>query len=103
MADDLIDLDAQRCTADQKATDIRRQRLFEFQVDQEALRRRQEELEELLMADRAGTWPEAVAKATYLIELFANTLVGQEPRRKQLIAQTLEDLARLCDDGEDSS
>jgi len=32
-----------------------------------ALRRRQEELEKLLLAAPAETWPEAAAKAQYLI------------------------------------
>ena len=103
MADDLIDLDEHRHSADQKATDIRRQRLYEFQTDQEALRRRQEELENLLMADKAETWPEAVAKAQYLIELFAATAEAQTPRRKELIAHTLDDLARLCGRARDRS
>ena len=35
-----------------------------------ALRRRQQELEKLLMAAPAQTWPEAAAKAQYLIQLF---------------------------------
>lgn len=96
MAEDLIDLDAHRGSADQQATDIRRQRLFEFQTDQEALRLQQEELENLLMADRADSWPEAAAKAQYLIELYGATHEAQDPRRKQLIAHTLKDLARLC-------
>ena len=64
--------------------------------EEEALRRRQEDLERLLLAAPAETWPEAAAKAQYLIHLFATTPESQDPRRKQLIANTLDDLARLC-------
>jgi hypothetical protein len=97
MTDDPVDLDAYRDKTAQIATDIRRQSLHEFQVDQAALRRRQEELEKLLLAAPAETWPEAAAKAQYLIQLFASTLEAQDPRRKELIANALDDLTRLCD------
>ncbi len=97
MTDDPVDLDEHRGMAAMKATEIRRQRLYEFQADQAALRRRQEELEKLLLAAPAETWPEAAAKALYLIELFATTPEAQDPRRKRLIADVLEDLTRLSD------
>ena len=96
MTGDPVDLDAHRGMAAQKATDIRRQRLHEFEADQAALRLRQEELEKLLMAAPAETWPEAAAKAQYLIQLFADTPEALDPRRKELIAQALDDLNRLC-------
>ena len=95
--DEPVDLDERRGMAAQKATEMRRQHIHEFQADQEALRRRQEELEKLLLAAPAETWPEAAAKAQYLIQLFAATPDAQDPRRKQLIAHALEDLTRLCD------
>lgn len=97
MADGPVDLDEHRGMAAQVATDIRRQRLHEFQADQAALRLRQEELERLLLAAPAESWPEAAAKAQYLIRLFAATAEAQDPRRKELIAHALEDLTRLCD------
>ncbi|MDH3472733.1 MAG: hypothetical protein OEM59_03485 [Rhodospirillales bacterium] len=103
MTDDPVDLDAHRGMAAQKATDIRRQRLHEFEADQAALRRRQEELEKLLLAAPAETWPEAAAKAQYLIQLFAATLEAQDPRRKELIAHALDDLTRLCDRAKEPS
>ena len=101
MTDDPVDLDERRGMAAQKATELRRQRLHEFQADQAALRRRQEELEKLLLAAPAETWPEAAAKAQYLIELFAATPEAQDPRRKKLIAHALEDFARLCGRGKE--
>lgn len=89
-----VDLDAHRGMAAQKDTEMRRD-LREVQVDQAALRARREELETFLLAAPAATWLEASAKAHYLIELFAATPDAQDPRRKQLIASALEDLARL--------
>ncbi|HSF25364.1 MAG TPA: hypothetical protein VLE20_14150 [Blastocatellia bacterium] len=97
MTDDPVDLDERRGMVAQKATEVRRQRLQDFQAGQAALRRQQEELEKLLLAAPAETWPEAAAKAQYLIQLFAATLEAQDPRRKELIAHALDDLARLCD------
>ena len=101
MTDNPIDLDERRDAAAMKATEIRRQRLHEFQDDQAALRCRQEELEKLLLAAPAETWPEAAAKAQYLIQIFADTAEAQDPRRKELIAHALDDIARLCDGAEE--
>jgi hypothetical protein len=103
MTDNPVDLDAHRGMDAQKATDIRRQRLHEFKADQAALQRSQEELEKLLLAAPAETWPEAAAKAQYLIQLFAATPEAQDPRRKELIAHALDDLTRLCDRSKESS
>lgn len=103
MTDDPVELDERRGMAAQKATEIRRQRLDEFQADQAALRRRQEELEKLLLAAPAETWPEAAAKAQYLIQLFAATPEAQDPRRKELIAHALDDFTRLCARAEEPS
>lgn len=99
MTDDPIDLDARRGRTAMKETEIRRQRLYEFQIDREALRARQEELEASLAAP-AGSWLEVAAKAQYLIKLFAATSEAQDPRRQDLIARTLEDLNRLSEDAE---
>jgi len=103
MGDDPVELDEHRGMAAQKATEIRRQRLLDFQADQAALRRSQEELEKLLLAAPAETWPEAAAKAQYLIQLFAATAEGQDPRRKELIQHALDDLDRLCDRAKEPS
>jgi hypothetical protein len=97
MTDEPIDLDGHRTGAGRIATDIRRHALQEFEADRQALRRRQEELEAQLLADPAETWPEAAAKAQYLIRLYATTADAQDARRKQLIARALADLARLID------
>src|SRR3546814_6403516 len=96
MTDDPVDLDEHRGMAAQKATEIRRERFHQFQADQAALRLRQEELEKLLLAAPAQSWPEAAAKAQYLIQLFADTPAGQDPRRQELIAPAMAALTRLC-------
>ena len=96
MTDDPVDLDGHRDMAAQKATEIRR-RLHEVQADQTALRHRQEELESLLRAAPAKTWPKAAAKAQNLLQLFAATPEAQDLCRKELIVHTLDDLTRLCD------
>jgi len=97
MTNEPVDLDGHRGRAAQKATELRRQRLQELLADQAASRRRQEELETLLLAAPSEAWPEAAAKAQYLIQLYAATAEAQDPRRRTLIAHTLDDLARLCD------
>jgi len=89
-----VKLDQHRGMAAQRATEIRRDN-HEVQVDQAALRDRQRELEERLLAAPATTRAEAAASARYLIELFAGTPEAQDPRRKKLIARALRDLTRF--------
>ena len=96
MTDTPVDLDEYRGMAAQKSTEIRR-RLHEVEADQAALRRRQEEFERHAVAAPSATWPEAAAKARYLIQLFAATLEARDPRRQELIAKVLDDLARLSE------
>jgi hypothetical protein len=94
MTDDPIALDQRRGMAAQRATDMRR-RHSEVAADQAALRHRQEELEQFLLAAPATNWPEAAEKARYLITLFAETSAAQDRRRQELIASVLSDLDRL--------
>lgn len=96
MTDDPVNLDEHRGMAAQRATDARRHRLRELQVYQTALRRRQEELEKLLLTAPAEAWQEAAAEAQSLIRLFAYAPESQDPRRRELIAHALDDLNRLC-------
>src|SRR5207302_8859508 len=93
MTDPPVELDEHRGMAAQRSTEIRR-RLHEVQADQAVLRRRHEEFERHAVAAPSMTWPEAAAKARYLIQLFSGTPEAQDPRRRDLIAQVLEDLAR---------
>ena len=96
MTDQLIELDEHRGMAAQKSTELRR-RLHEVQADQTALRQRQDEFERYALAAPSASWPEAAAKARYLIQLFAVTPEAQDPRRQELIAKVLDELARLSD------
>ena len=66
--------------AAQKATGMRRQ-LAAVGADHAALRARQEELEHFLLAAPATDWSEAVAKARYLLTLFAQTPAAEDQRR----------------------
>ena len=97
MTDDPIDLDEHRGAIAKRATEVRRENLEACRADQVVLQFRQEEFEALILAPPASTWPEAAAKAQYLIRLFAATPEAQDPHRKKLIAQALDDLARLSD------
>lgn len=97
MTDQPVALDGRRSAAGQIATDIRRHSLQEFEADQEALRLRQAELEAQLLAEPSQTWPEAAARAQYLIRRYAATAEARDARRQKLIEQALADLARLID------
>jgi hypothetical protein len=92
--DDPVNLDKHPGMAAQRDAEIRRD-IREVQVDQAALRDRQEELEDRLLA-AAATPAEAAASARYLIQLFAATPEAQDPRRQKLIARALDDLSRFA-------
>jgi hypothetical protein len=94
MTDKTIELDQHRGMAAQKATDLRRL-LSDVEANQKALRDRQDELESHLLAAPAADWRDAAEKARYLLNLFAATLGGQDPRRQKLIAAVLADFKRL--------
>lgn len=97
MTDRTIDLDQHRGMQAQKATEVRRL-LAEVEANEASLRERQAELEEHLLAAPATTWPEAAEKARYLLKLFADSPLAQDPRRQRLIADALADFARLSKD-----
>jgi prolyl-tRNA editing enzyme YbaK/EbsC (Cys-tRNA(Pro) deacylase) len=94
MTDKTIDLDQHRGMAAQKATNLRRL-LADVEADQKQLLRRQDELEAHLMAAPAANWQEAAEKARYLLNLFAKTLLAEDPRKRKLIAAVIADFKRL--------
>jgi hypothetical protein len=96
MTDPPIALDRRRGMAAQKATEIRRL-AAEVEANEKGLRDRQEEFEKQLIAADAATWPEAAEKARYLLRLLASTAIAQDPRRQLLIANVLQDFARLSE------
>lgn len=103
MTDDPVELDEHRGMAAQQQTEARRSQLVRFQAEREAMLVRQEELENLLVAAPAETWTDVAAAAQYLIQLFALTSEAQNERRKKLIARTLEDIARLSRQANETS
>lgn len=94
MIDKTVDLDRHRGMAAQKATELRRL-LADVEANEKALRVRQGELESHMLAAPAANWHEAAEKARYLINLFAATPAGQDPRRQQLVAAVLADFEHL--------
>jgi hypothetical protein len=94
MTDLPIELDHRRGMLAQKATEIRRL-LADVENNAKVLREQQDALEAQLAASPSATWPEAAAKARYLLGLFADTPIAQDQRRQKLITNVLDDFVRL--------
>jgi hypothetical protein len=92
-----VDLDKHRGMAAQKATDIRRS-LAEVEANARTLRDRQLVLEAELISEPAASWPEAAAKARYVLNLYAAALSAQDSQHRDLVAAVLADFARLSKD-----
>jgi hypothetical protein len=97
MTEKPVDLDQHRGMAAQKATGLRRL-LADVEANEKQLRLRQDELETHLMAAPAANWQEASEKARYLLNLYAASLVSQDPRKQRLIAAVIADFKRLSDE-----
>ena len=97
MSNEPLDLDKHRGMAAQKATDLRRT-LVEIENHAKELRDRQTVLENQLMSLAAGTWPEAAAKARYVLNLYVATLSAEDTRHRNLVAAVFDDFARLTRD-----
>ena len=94
MSDKPLDLDKHRGMAAQKATDIRRA-LAEVENNSRELRDRQGVLEKELLSVPATSWPEAAAKARYVLNLYAAGLAPTDAHHRDLVAAILADFARL--------
>ncbi|MFZ2159761.1 MAG: hypothetical protein WAV72_27060 [Bradyrhizobium sp.] len=94
MSDIPVDLDRHRGMAAQKATDIRRV-LADVEANAKLLRDRQGEVEIELLAVPATSWPEAAAKARYVLNLYAADLAPADTHHRDLVAAVLADFARL--------
>lgn len=97
MTTDSIDLDEHRSDDAQRATEIRR-RLEHVREDRRLLEQRQHEFEAFILAGPATSWPEAAAKAHYLIQLLADTYAVRDPRQRKLIDSVFSDFASLSGD-----
>jgi hypothetical protein len=95
LTDNPIDLDRHRGMAAQKATDMRRV-LAEVEANAKILRDRRQELEAQLLATPAASWPEAAAKARYVLNLYAGTLGSNDTQHRKLVDAVLADLTRLA-------
>ena len=94
MSEEPLDLDKHRGIAAQKATDLRRT-LADVENHARELRDRQASLENQLLAHPAETWPEAAAKARYVLNLYAASLSPEDTRHRNLVAAIFDDFARL--------
>ncbi|WP_213770434.1 hypothetical protein [Bradyrhizobium sp. dw_78] len=97
MTDKPLDLDKHRGVAAQKATGIRRA-LAEIENNARELRDRQAILESQLLSASAASWPEAAAKARYILNLYAAGLAPDDTHHRDLVAAVLEDFARLSNE-----
>jgi hypothetical protein len=97
MSDIPVDLDKHRGMAAQKATDIRRV-LADVEANAKLLRDRQGALEIQLLAVPATSWPEAAAKARYILNLYAADLAPADTHHRDLVAAVLADFIRLSDE-----
>ena len=94
MSDIPVDLDKHRGMAAQKATDIRRV-LADVEANAKLLRDRQGEVEIEILAVPAASWPEAAAKARYVLNLYAADLAPADTHHRDLVAAVLADFVRL--------
>jgi hypothetical protein len=90
-----IDLDKHRGMAAQKATDIRRV-VADVEAKAKLLHEHQAAVELQLLAVPATSWAEAVAKARYVLNLYAADLAPTDTHHRDLVAAVLSDLTRLA-------
>jgi hypothetical protein len=93
-----VDLDKHRGMAAQKATDIRRV-LADVEANAKLLRDRQSAVELQLLDVPAASWPEAAAKARYILNMYAAGLALGDTHHRDLVAAVLADFARLSGEG----
>ena len=94
MNDIPVDLDSHRGMSAQKATDLRRV-IADAEANARVLRDRQGSLESHLLDVPAASWPEAAAKARYVLNLYAADLEAADTHHRDLIAAVLADFTRL--------
>jgi hypothetical protein len=97
MTDEPFDLDRHRGRAAQKATDLRRS-LADAERVARVLRERQAALENGLTSIPATSWPEAAAKASYVLNSYAAGLSPADTHHRDLVAAVFADFARLPHD-----
>lgn len=83
--------------AAQKATDIRRA-LADVEKNAKDLRDRQADVESQLLSAPAASWPEAAARARYVLNSYAAGLAAHDTRRRDLVTAVLADFDRLSNE-----
>ena len=91
VSDKPLDLDKHRGMAAQKATDIRRI-LADVENNAKDLRDRQGILENQLLSAPAASWPEAAAKARYVLNLYAAGLAPADTHHRDRLQPYLRTL-----------
>jgi hypothetical protein len=99
VSEDPIELDKHRGLAAQKATDIRRV-IHDVEANAKLLREHQAAVELQLLEVPAASWAEAVAKARYVLNLYAAGLAPADTHHRDLVAVVLADLTRLTGESE---
>jgi hypothetical protein len=94
MNDHPVDLDKRRGMAAQKATDLRRV-LADVEANARLLRDRQGVVEIQLLSEPATSWPEAAAKARYVLNLYAAGLAPDDTHHRDLVEAIMADFTRL--------
>lgn len=70
----------------------------EVENNARSLRDRQGILESQLLAVPAASWPEAAAKARYVLNLYAADLAPADSHHRDLVEAVLADFARLANE-----
>ena len=97
MNDPPVDLDKHRGMAAQRATGIRRV-VADVEAKAKILRDQQGAVEIQLLAAPASSWPEAAAKARYVLNIYAAGLAPADTHHRDLVAVVLADFARLSEE-----
>ena len=72
-----------------------RRALADVEANAKLLRDRQSAVEIQLLAEPAGSWPEAAAKARYVLNLYAAELAPDDTHHRDLVAAVVADFTRL--------
>jgi hypothetical protein len=91
-----VDLDKHRGMAAQKATGVRRV-VSDIEAAAKITRDRLGVVEAQLLAAPALSWPEAAAKARYVLNIYAAGLAAADTHHRDLVAAVLADFTRLSD------
>ena len=97
MSESPIEFDKHRGKAARKATDICRG-LAHIDANTKRLRDMQRVVEIQILAAPATSWPEAVAKALYVLNLYSAGLAPTDTCHHDLVAAVFADLTRLLEE-----